>query len=111
MASVTIEIGGNPYNVSCRDGEEPHLRTLAAIVDAKAIEARGAVGGVSEVRQLLLASLLLADELNDARKGAPLADALPRPAPESPETATALAKIADYAESLATRLENVVKSA
>jgi cell division protein ZapA len=111
MASVTLEIGGNRYNVACRDGEEAHLASLAAIVDAKANDARGAVGGVSEVRQLVLAALLLADELMEAREASP---APPQTAPQpriSPETEKALAKIAEYAESVAARLENVADNA
>ncbi|QHL90613.1 cell division protein ZapA [Sphingomonas changnyeongensis] len=67
MADVTIEIGGRRYDVTCRDGEEDQLRRLARLVDDKAAQARAAVGGVTEVRQLLLASLLLADELVDLR--------------------------------------------
>jgi cell division protein ZapA len=67
MADVTIEIGGRRYDVTCRDGEEDQLRRLARLVDDKAAQARAAVGGVNEVRQLLLAALLLADELVDLR--------------------------------------------
>jgi cell division protein ZapA len=109
MASVTITVGGNQHVVACRDGEEAHLLALAAIVDAKAVEARGSVGGGSEIRQLLFAALLLADELNDARKSAVAAP--PGAATPSPQTAHLLANLADHIESLATRLENNVKTA
>ena len=102
MAQVTLDIGGNSYTVACRDGEEGHLLSIAAIVDTKAIEAKAAVGSVSEVRQLLLASLLLADELEDTKSGN-----LPSPSPStdavSPEI---LDDIATRLESLASRLEN-----
>ena len=99
MASVNLMIGGNSYSVSCRDGEEPHLQTLAAIVDAKVTEARGAVGNVSEVRQMLLAALLLADELNDLRSGVPTTIA---------NDDGTLGRLADKLEEMATRLEKVV---
>ena len=102
MASVNLIIGGNPYSVSCRDGEELHLQTLAAIVDAKATEARGAVGGVSEVRQMLLAALLLADELNDLRSGSPAA---------AFSNDSAFGNLADKLEDLATRLEKAAATA
>jgi cell division protein ZapA len=102
MASVNLIIGGNPYSVACRDGEEPHLQALAAIVDAKATEARGAVGGVSEVRQMLLAALLLADELNDLRSGVPVPVA---------NDDSALEKLADKLEDLAARLEKAAANA
>lgn len=69
MAEVSLSIGGQYYSVACRDGEEEHLRTVAAIVSAKTREARLAVGdGLGEARQLLFAALLLADEVNELRK-------------------------------------------
>ncbi|MFM9853228.1 MAG: cell division protein ZapA [Sphingomonadaceae bacterium] len=111
MASVTLDIGGNQYAVSCRDGEELHLKSLAAIVDAKATEARGAVGGAGEVRQLLLAALLLADELDEARKAAIAPVEQPATASQpAAETEDALITLADYAESLAARLENMANT-
>ena len=36
MANVDVEVGGRRYDVACRDGEEEHLRGLAAIVDRNA---------------------------------------------------------------------------
>ncbi|MBC7985211.1 MAG: cell division protein ZapA [Sphingomonadaceae bacterium] len=71
MGDVSLSIGGQHYSVSCRDGEEDHLREIAQLVNAKTREARMAVGdGLGEVRQLLFAALLLADEANELRKGA-----------------------------------------
>lgn len=67
MAEVTLNIGGRHYDVHCRDGEEPQLMRLAAIIDDKTNVARRASPGLTEVRQLLFASILLADELNDLR--------------------------------------------
>ena len=86
MAQIELKIGGNAYTVACRDGEEGHLTKIAEIVDQKAQDARKAVGGVSEVRQLLFASLLLADELDEVRK-APSAASGPQSAPAAPAVA------------------------
>lgn len=96
MAEVTIEVGGRRYDVTCRDGEEPQLRRLAMLVDQKAEQARAAVGNLNEPRLLLLAALLLADELHDLRQGAR--------APLPPDTDTALA---DAVEQLAERVETL----
>lgn len=105
MADVTIEIGGRRYDVTCRDGEEEQLRRLAGIVEEKATRARAAVGGVNEVRQLLLAALLLADELADLRAArGPAAPAPARPAPD-PALAVALERLAARVESVADHLE------
>ena len=71
MAQVALTIGGRRYDLACRDGEEDHLHALAALVDRKAQDAGQVVGTTNETRQLLLASLLLADELVDLRAGAP----------------------------------------
>ena len=101
MADVTIEIGGRRYDVTCRDGEEDQLRTLARLVDEKAAQARAAVGGVTEVRALLLAALLLADELHDLR-AARGAEAAPAP---DPALASALEGLAARFESVADHLE------
>jgi cell division protein ZapA len=100
MAEVNVLIGGQTYSVFCRDGEEPHLTRLAAMVDAKANEARSAVGAGGDVRQLLLASLLLADELDEAR-----AANLRAKAPDTSDEVLALERFADYVESLAGTLE------
>lgn len=95
MAEVTIEVGGRRYDVACRDGEEEQLRDLARLVDEKATQARSAVGGMNESRQLLVAALLLADELNDLRLGQ-----LP------PDTDIALAGVV---EQLAARVETLAE--
>jgi cell division protein ZapA len=100
MAEVMLSIGGHTYPVSCRDGEEPHLRSIADSVDRKVTEARSAVGDLGEVRQLLLASLLLADELLETAKPAPAPSALS----DGAET-TAIERLADRIEAIAATLE------
>ena len=66
MADVLLTIGGRSYTVGCRAGGEDRLRELGRRVEAKVEEARAAVGSASEVRQLLFASLLLADDAGEA---------------------------------------------
>lgn len=113
MATVEIEVASRTYPVSCRDGEEPHLRALAALVDRKARDAAAAVGSMGEARQLLFASLLLADELKDAASGAaPPDSAAPPPAPEpDPKIVEALERLAERMEMLAARVEAADPSA
>jgi cell division protein ZapA len=65
MADVRLNIASREYIVTCRDGEEPRLLSLGAMVDDMVKEAGGAAGGLNESRQLLFASLLLADKLHD----------------------------------------------
>ncbi len=103
MAEVTLSVGGYHYKIACRDGEEAHLQRLGEMVNAKAVEARSAVGNASEVRQLLLSALLFADETLERSQGdAPVA------APAIPEQLTAaLERLADRIELIATRVENL----
>jgi cell division protein ZapA len=100
MAEVTLSIGGNTHVVSCHEGEEAHLLNMGAIIDAKALEARAAVGELGEARQLLFAALLLADELNDARHAAQSG------ATGNHDLAAPLAQLANRIEAIASALEN-----
>ncbi len=68
MAEVEILIAGRSYRVGCRAGEEDNLQRAAAMVDAKSREALAGLGTLSESRQMLFASLLLADQLIDDGK-------------------------------------------
>jgi cell division protein ZapA len=106
MASVEVEIAARKYSVACRDGEEAHLRSVAAIVDGKAQDAAAALGSLSEARQLLFASLLLADELKEHRSG----QAPAPPAPIDPAIAEALERLAGRVESLAEQIERGAKA-
>ena len=113
MATVDVEIGARKYAVACRDGEEDHLKSVAAIVDEKARNAASALGNMVEARQLLFASLLLADELKEIRSGTTPA-ATPAPAPPAepdPIFAEALERLAERVESMAQRLEQAGASA
>jgi cell division protein ZapA len=102
MATIELEIAGRRYSVSCRDGEEAHLQEVGAIVDGKAQDAAGALGKLSESRQLLFASLLLADELKEKREADGGAAS---PVQADPGIADALERLAERMERLAESLE------
>jgi cell division protein ZapA len=65
MPLVNVMVNGRAYTIACDDGEEAHLKELAAQVDAKAREVLASVGQVGEVRMLLMAALLIADERHE----------------------------------------------
>ncbi|HVL79519.1 MAG TPA: cell division protein ZapA [Sphingomicrobium sp.] len=100
MAEVELWIAGRSYRVACRDGEEETLQAAARLVDSKSREALAGLGTLSEARQLLFASLLLADQLLDDGKA-------PEPPPTSPSTDPALSR---RAEQLAGRLESLANA-
>jgi cell division protein ZapA len=63
MPLVNVMVNGKAYTLGCGEGEEPHLKELAALVDMKMREAQNMVGAqASETKLLLTTALLLADE-------------------------------------------------
>lgn len=66
MAQVSVPVNGRSYAIACEDGQETRIRRLAQYVDAKVSEFVGSAGQVGEARLLLLAALVIADELSDA---------------------------------------------
>ena len=102
---VDLTIAGRTYQVACREGEEDSLRAAARLVDGKSREALAGLGTLSEARQFLFASLLLADQLIDDKPQA-AAVAAPQPARPDPALVLRAESLADRLESLAMALEN-----
>lgn len=67
MAQVTIRINGRPYDINCEDGQESHVQRLASVLAGKVAELVKQVGQAGDARLLVMAGLLVADELADAR--------------------------------------------
>ena len=99
---VDLNIAGRVYPVACREGEEESLKDAARLGDAKCRQALAGLGTLSEARQFLFASLLLADQLIDNRP-----DAVPPAPPPEPAPAEIDPELARRAEALATRLESL----
>ena len=97
MSNVTLQIGGRSYIVACAEGEEAHVERLGELIDTKAREL--GPSSHNEVRLLLFAALVLADELHEARGAASPA------APAGPDRSEALEKLADRLEMHANSLE------
>ena len=99
---IDLTIAGRTYQVACREGEEKNRRDAARLVDGKSREALAGLGSLSEARQFLFASLLLADQLIDNRPEA----AAPQPAIVDPELVSRAEALGGRLESLALHLEN-----
>lgn len=65
MPLVNVMVNNRAYTIACDEGEEEHLKELAAHVDEKAREVLASVGQVGDARMLLMAALLIADEHHD----------------------------------------------
>jgi cell division protein ZapA len=60
-------VNSRAFTIACDDGEEEHLKELAAHVDTKMRELIGSVGQVGDQKLMLMAALLVTDELFEAR--------------------------------------------
>jgi cell division protein ZapA len=117
MPLVNVMINGRAYTLGCDEGEEDHLKELAGLVDAKAREALSMVGpGAGDVKMMLMAALLLADEHHDATHqlaaGAQVASAQAETKSQEREILQLRAEqaesdAADVLEHTATRLEAI----
>ena len=67
MAEVTLTINGRSYAVSCENGQEARLRRLGKYLDAHIGRLAGEVGQVGDLRLMLLAGLIVSDELAEAQ--------------------------------------------
>ena len=126
MAQVNLTINGRHYDVACDDGQEEHLMKLAAFVDDRVANLKQTVGNLSESHLMMMASLVIADELDEAliqmeemqeAGGAAASGATPPtkpsdhdgtatgPDPLEERAANALEACASRLESIATRLE------
>ncbi len=74
MANVIVKFNKQDYHLACQNGEEDRLAKLAEYVEEKAAQIAKSMGAVSDVRLLLMTSILLADELDEARDGKPMAE-------------------------------------
>ncbi len=72
MADVSVEVAGRAYRLSCADGEEPHLRRLAAAIDAEATALQRRLRmPPEEARLLLMVALTMADKAAEAPETLP----------------------------------------
>jgi cell division protein ZapA len=66
MPLVNIMVNSRAYTIACDEGEESHLKELAAHVDGKVRELLESVGQVGDARLILMAALLITDDYFDA---------------------------------------------
>jgi cell division protein ZapA len=99
VAQIEVTVNGRQFILACGDGEEMRTRRLADYVDGKIGDFVKRLGQPGEAQLLLLAALVIADELADAN------DALAEERDRAP-TLDADA-LAGKVEALAERLEGI----
>lgn len=68
MGQVTVTLNGRSYRLRCGDGEEKRLLALSSHVKSKVDGLVAEFGQVGDDRLMLMAALLIADELWEARE-------------------------------------------
>ena len=103
MAEITVTVNGRAFALSCEDGQENRTRRLAQYVDAKIREFVKTLGQVGETRLLLLAALVIVDELAEANQA--LEEERRRARGEADAAAGYIAELAERIAAIAARLE------
>jgi len=70
LAQVDVSVNGQSYRIACEDGQEDRLIDLATMVDEKVLELVNQIGQVGSNRLLVMAALIIADELVDLKNEA-----------------------------------------
>jgi cell division protein ZapA len=117
MGQVKVSLNDRSYTVACGDGEEDHVRELAAYMNKHVTALAQEVGQVGDARLLLMAGLLITDELSEALQKAKMleeeiknlsgarASALERGRDAEDSIADVLDKATRRIEELANRIE------
>lgn len=84
MGQIAVTLNGRTYRLRCGEGEEDRVVALATHVKAKVDQLFAEHGNVGDDRLLLMAALMVADELWDAKalleaSTAPASPAAPKP--------------------------------
>jgi cell division protein ZapA len=110
MPEIAITINGRNYRVTCGAGEEARLQALAREFDQRVETLVRSVGQAGEAQLLLVAGLLLADELDDTRTEAERLRATPvAMAASTPVDDAAEHRVAAIIDSLAQRIEAIAE--
>src|SRR5579884_329915 len=107
MGEIVVNVNGRPFQLSCDDGQESRIRQLAQYVDSKVGELMRNAGQAGEARLLLMAAIVIADELSDAHEAAARRSVTPRvaPTPAVGPAVSGIHSITARIESIAARFE------
>jgi len=68
MSHVSVTIAGRVYRMACDEGQEEHLLGLGRQLDGKMDELRSSFGEIGDMRLAVMAGIMVADELAEARR-------------------------------------------
>tara|TARA_Y100000590_G_scaffold374272_1_gene438505 strand:+ start:348 stop:710 length:363 start_codon:yes stop_codon:yes gene_type:complete len=67
MPEIIVNINDQDYAIVCDPGEEDHLKDLSSRIDFKVRELTKRFGKIGETRLMVMASLLIADEIHELK--------------------------------------------
>ena len=104
MAQVDVSVNGQSYRIACEDGQEDRLVDLATMVDEKVSDLVNKIGQVGSNRLLVMAALIIADELVDLKNEAGSSQELADNSNQQ-DTVLALQEITKRIENIADQVE------
>jgi len=104
LAQVDVSVNGQSYRIACEDGQEDRLVDLAAMVDEKVLGLVNQIGQVGSNRLLVMAALIIADELVDLKNEAVSSQEL-KDNTNQQDTVLALQEITKRIENIADQVE------
>jgi len=75
VPSVSVTINGRAYRMACDEGQEAHLLSLAAEINGHVDQLKGTFGEIGDARLTVMAALMVADQLHEARRRTSLLEA------------------------------------
>jgi cell division protein ZapA len=105
MPEIAITVNGRNYRVTCGDGQEARLQALARDFDQRVQALVRSVGQAGEAQLMLVAALLLADQLDETRAELERVKAAPPPEPDQAAERQAAALI----DGLTRRIEAIAE--
>ena len=112
QSNVTVTINGSDYPMACAPGEEDKVKALGARIDDVAGQIAAASGSIGESRLLVMAALILTDQLSELEaKSAATPEAAPAQTPDAAsdnaakDDQTKDDHLAEMIEKLAARIE------
>ena len=121
MAQVAVQINGKTFRMACDEGQEAHLMGLARELDGTIDTLRDSFGEIGDQRLTVMAGVVMADQLSEARARVRVleadlkrlketGDVVPKP-PTDPAAARAvgeaLDRTAEAVERIAEKLKGV----
>lgn len=98
MPEVSVQVNGRTYRVACGPGDEPRLQALGEQLNVRIAELVRRFGQAGESQLLLVAGLMLMDELDEAQRHL-------TGRPQDEESAAVIDGVAARIEQLATAME------